>query len=90
MGIGSHILEEAGHAAEALIKVVTLAEGIGDGLGKGGNVGSLTVDYWRRGKRNSYLEGLFILFCLTAVNLLDGRDILLDVATSMLPCLQTF
>lgn len=39
---------------------------------------------------SSYLERLLVLFGVVAMNLLHGLHVVLDVADSMLPCLESF
>lgn len=84
LGVDADVLEEAGDAAEGLVEVVTLLEGLRDGLA--GLLGEVVVS----GERGmAYLESALVLLCVLAVDLLNGSHVLLEVATSVLPCLQT-
>lgn len=65
---------------------MALSKGVGDGLSE------LSVSVYSLQYPNClmpYLQDLLIFLCLAAMDLFHRGDVLLEIATSMFPCLQT-
>lgn len=86
LGVGAHVLEEAGDAAEALVKMVALLKGVGNGL----HYEQVSRGYFGvSGQVGKYLQSFLILLGLVTVDGDHGAHVLLEVHNRMFPGLQS-